>query len=162
MPCGSAHPKHSDSAQGFTLLEILLVLLIVAILSAIALPAYTGHVARARRAEARVHLLQVAQFMQRFYAANDNYQKDRADNDVLAQMPANLRQSPSDGNAVYTLDIPPATLSASHYVLHMVPRPGASMARDKCGTFTLSSTGLRGVLVQGAAGSTALRDSCWQ
>jgi type IV pilus assembly protein PilE len=36
------------------------------------------------------------------------------------------------------------------------------MAADRCGTFTLTSAGVRGVRVNGAAGSTALRDECWK
>ncbi len=99
--------------------------------------------------------------MQRFYAANDSYLKDRADNPVIDQVPPSLKQSPPDGAAAYVLRIPQASLSDSGFVLHMAPLVPGPLANDKCGTFTLSATGVRGVLINGVAGSAATRDSCW-
>lgn len=140
---------------------MMVVVSIVSILVAIALPSYTEHVARARRADARTQLLQVAQFMQRFYAANDNYQEDRANNAVIDQVPANLKKSPADSQAVYTLAIPPGTLTRTSFELRMIPVPGGPMAADKCGTFAIDSLGVRSVIVGGVT-ETGLRDSCWK
>lgn len=148
--------------RGFTLIELMMAVAIIAILAAIALPSYQSYVARARRAEARTQLLQAAQFMQRFYVANDRYDTDRANNAVIDQMPAGLKQAPADGGGLYSLEIPPATLTVSSYVLNMVPVAGSSMANDKCGTFTINSVGVRGVLIGGIPGSTSLRDTCWK
>lgn len=145
---------------GFTLIELMIAAAIVAILASIALPSYTGYIARAQRADARSQLQQTAQFMQRFYAANDSYVSDRAGNDVLGQIPASIKQSPADSTALYQLAIP--TVNAVSYTLQMVPVAGRKMANDECGTFTVTSTGLRGVLVAGTAGSAALRDKCWK
>lgn len=147
---------------GLTLIELMVVISILSLLVAIALPAYTEHVARARRADARTQLLQVAQFMQRFYSANDDYQEDRASNHVRTQVPANLRQSPADGDAIYTLEIPAATLTRSSFEIRMVPVPAGPMAADKCGTFAINSLGVRTVIVGGAANTSALRDTCWK
>jgi hypothetical protein len=36
------------------------------------------------------------------------------------------------------------------------------MAKDLCGAFTLTETGLRGNVVAGVAASTTVRDSCWR
>ena len=148
--------------HGFTLIEIMITVAIIGILAAVAMPSYTSYVARARRADARGQLLQVAQFMQRFYAANDQFDKDRAGTDVISVIPSGIKQSPADSTALYDLAIPVANLSTTAYVLQMVPVSGGSMASDECGTFTLTSTGVRGVLVGGAAGSTTLRDKCWK
>lgn len=139
----------------------MVVVSIVSILVAIALPSYTEHVARARRADARTQLLQVAQFMQRFYAANDDYQADRANNAVLDQVPANLKKSPADSDAVYTLEIPPGTLTRTNFELRMKPVPGGPMAADKCGTFAIDSLGMRSVIVGGVT-QNSLRDPCWK
>lgn len=154
--------------SGFTLIELMITVAIVAILAAIALPSYTSYIAKARRAEARTHLVEAAQFMQRFYAANDSFVKDRADHNVFDQMPANLKKSPADaanGNQLYELDIlfgaSPLT-NAMSFTLHMAPVSGGVMGNDACGTFTLTSTGVRGVLVAGTVGSSALRDTCWK
>ena len=148
--------------SGFTLIELMIALAIVAVLTSLALPAYTSYVARAKRADARVQLVQVAQFMQRFYAANDSFAQDRANNDVLSQIPAALKQSPADSAKVYDLVIPAESLSATGFELRMVPVLGSSMASDSCGSFTLTSAGLRGVLVGNLIGNTRLRDSCWR
>ena len=149
-------------SAGFTLIEVMMVIAIVSMLVSIALPSYIEHVARARRADARTQLLQVAQFMQRFYAANDNYQEDRANNPVVDQVPANLKKSPPDAQAVYTLEIPTATLTRSKFELRMVPVAGGPMATDKCGIFALDSLGVRTVIVNGVSDTSSLRDSCWK
>jgi type IV pilus assembly protein PilE len=150
------------SGRGFTLIELMIVVAIIALLSAIAFPAYTSYIAKSRRADARGQLLQVAQFMQRFYSANDTYERDRGNNAVLDKVPASIKQSPADGTALYELQIPAASLSAAAYEVRMVPVAGRPMAADQCGTFTLTSTGVRGVLVNGVAGSATLRDTCWK
>ena len=153
------HQNHRVRS-GFTLIELMIVISILALLASIALPSYTGYVARARRADARTQLLQVAQFMQRFYAANDNYQKDRADNGVVSQIPPSLKQSPPDGAAVYRFVS--GTLSATSFEISMEPVPGGPMANDKCGTFSLNSSGVRSVVVAGIPDTAALRDTCWK
>lgn len=154
--------------NGFTLIELMITVAIVAVLGSIALPSYTRYIARAHRADARTQLVQVAQFMQRFYAANDSYLEDRATptpNPVLGQVPAGLKVSPADGTKLYDLTIPlgaaPLT-NAMSFTIRMVPVAGGKMANDECGTFTLTSTGLRGVIVAGSDGSTTLRDTCWK
>jgi type IV pilus assembly protein PilE len=148
--------------EGLTLIELMVVISILALLASIALPTYTEHVARARRADARTQLLQVAQFMQRFYAANDNYQEDRANNAVLSQVPPNLRKSPADSEAVYTLEIPLTTLTRTSFEVRMVPVPGGAMGADKCGTFGLDSLGSRKVIVGAVVDTATLRDACWK
>ena len=160
------------SAAGFTLIELMITVAIVAILAGIALPSYSAYIARARRAEARTQLLQAAQFMQRFYAANDQYDRDRSGNSVLGSsvgMPDSLRKSPVDigaGTAIYQLNSSittagnyTATVSTTAYTLFMAPISGGVAATDACGIFTITSTGVRGV-----TGTTATksRDECWK
>ena len=157
--------RSSTRISGFTLIELMVTVAIVAVLAAIALPSYASYVARARRADARGQLVQAAQFMQRFYAANDSFSADRAGNGVIGQVPASLMQSPADSAKLYDLDIPTGDAPLTNpmgFTLHMVPVAGGVMARDLCGIFTLTSTGLRGILVSGVPDNGALRDTCWK
>ena len=156
------HKHTSRRARGLSLMEVLIVMTIISILAAVALPSYSEHVARARRADARTQLLQVAQFMQRFYAANDQYQKDRAGNDVDDQLPAALKQSPADGEAIYNVVFPGGLQTTTRFQVHMVPVSTGPMATDKCGTFTIDSLGVRAVIVSGITHTGALRDTCWK
>lgn len=154
-------PRYRTLAMaGVTLIELLVVMSILSLLVTIALPSYSEHVARSRRADARTQLLQVAQFMQRFYAANDDYQADRAGVAVAEQVPANLKQAPADSQAVYRLEI--ANVTRSTFEIHMKPVPGGPMAVDKCGTFAVNSLGVRTVIVGGVPNNAGLRDSCWK
>ena len=149
-----APARCESKGAGFTLIELMVVVAIIAILASIALPSYTSYIARARRADARTQLVQVAQFMQRFYTANDTYIQDRASNLVATQVPTTLRQSPADTTAIYTLNI--ATATTTDFTLQMVPVAGGPMAGDGCGTFTLNSAGVRGVT------GALPRDTCWK
>ena len=137
--------------QGFTLIELMVVVAIVGIIFAVALPSYKEYVARSKRADARSQLLQAAQFMQRFYSANDQYSFDRSGNAVA--VPASIARAPASGDQLYTLTV---TASSSDYSLSMAPVVGSSMASDACGAFTLTSAGVRGVT------GTMARDLCWK
>jgi len=154
--------QNKTSSRGFTLIEVLVTMAIVTILTTIALPSYLEHIARTRRADARTQLLAASQFMQRFYTANDSFATDRTGVGVALAVPQALRQSPPDGDALYALSIPDAGLTATRYELRMEPIAGGAMAKDKCGTFTLTVDGRRGVLVNGTEGASDLVQQCWK
>ncbi len=149
-------PIRFRKAKGFTLIEIMVTVAIVGILAAIALPNYTSYVARARRADARAQLVQAAQFMQRYFSANDSYTTNRAGVtvNVIDAIPGSIKQSPSDGTAVYQLSV---SATASAYTLTMAPVSGGVAATDACGSFTLTSTGIRD-----RTGSGLTKDACWK
>ena len=145
------------ASSGFTLIELMIVVVIIAILSAMAMYAYTGYVARAQRADARNQLLQAAQFMQRFYSANDSYMTDRTNKPVAGQIPASLNNSPADSTPIYTLSVP--ALTALTYTLVMTPVAGGPRANDSCGAFSVTSTGVRGI---STSTDQTQRDICWK
>lgn len=152
------------SGRGFTLIEVMIVVAIVAILSMIAMPSYQEYVRRSKRAEAEGILMEAAQFMQRYYSANDRYTATAGtattevvqEVDNVSILPASLRQSPKSGSASYTIavlarDTPPSyTLKAT--------RTG-SMTGDKCGTLVLSGQGVKGM--EGATTGLTAAD-CWK
>lgn len=129
--------------QGFTLIEIMIVVAIIAILSAIALPSYNEYVRRGHRAEARAGLLQGAQWMERAATATGTYP-------LTAAFPASLQSVPGGRYGISAVsDGATFTLTAA---------PQGAQSGDKCGSYTLTNTGLRGA--NGVTAGTIVTD-CW-
>ena len=141
---------------GFTLIELMIVVAVVAILATVALPSYHESIARSNRAEARAVLLQAVQWMEKHYSENNRYDKYvNGDAVTTSSLPGSMIKTPSDGAARYNLNMP--TLTAQTFTLSMV-RAG-SQANDRCGDFTLSHLGVKG-LVNNASGTTV--PECWK
>ena len=146
--------------KGFTLIELMITVAIVGILSVIAISSYSSHIAKANRAGARTQLLQVAQFIQRFYVANDNYAASRDGSALLGAIPSSFMKSPSTGTPLYNLSI--ASITETDFTINMVPIAGSKMANDECGSFSINSLGVQSVLIGSTIGSQDLRDKCWK
>jgi type IV pilus assembly protein PilE len=63
-------------AQGFTLLELMIVVVIVALLAAVAIPSYTQYIIQANRSDAQDKLSEVAFEQERFANRNRRYTLD--------------------------------------------------------------------------------------
>lgn len=141
-----------NAHKGFTLIELLIVVVIVAILGAIAIPSYEAYTIRTRRATASACLLELAQFMERFYTVNLQYHQDTAGADVALPTP----QCRSDLAGIYTFGFNGA-VTARAYVIEAAPQ--GRQTRDACATLRIDQSG-RKDLVGAAAGTTVAQ--CWR
>ena len=67
-----------NKQQGFTLIELMIVIAIVGILAAIALPAYQDYTVRAKVSEAMVNLAEAKTTIAEYYSANNRFPEDAA------------------------------------------------------------------------------------
>ncbi len=62
-----------NTARGFTLIEILIVLVIMGILAAIAVPSYQASTTKSRRTDAKSALMDLSARSEKFFAQNNSY-----------------------------------------------------------------------------------------
>lgn len=137
------------TSQGFTLIELMIVVAVLGVLLSIAYASYESSVQKTRRADAKASLVELANFMERNYSNAMRFDQDAGGNSVTLP----FTESPRDGDDVYynlSLD----SVARDSFTLHAAPQ--ASQADDPCGTLTLDHTGDKGV--QGASKPAS---DCW-
>lgn len=128
--------------NGFTFIEIMIVVAIVAILMLVAIPSYHHYIASARRSDGQIALLDLSTHLERFFNENNTY--------VGAAIPDLYPRTSPEG--FYRLEI--ATTSATDYLIQAIPDGPQAKDDLMCGILTLDSLGRRG------ANGTNPQD-CW-
>lgn len=132
--------------QGFTLIELMVVVLVVAILAGIAFTSYDFAMVKTRRAAAEGCLMEQAQFLERYYTVGSG-------GSLFTYTGAVPPACSSDVTPHYTVAAPTIPADGKTFTLSAVPK-GRQATRDtKCGTLTLTDRG-----VKGAAGDVGY---CW-
>jgi len=162
----------SNKQQGFTLIEVMIVVAILGILSAIALPSYSEHVKKGKRTEAKVELLKIAQMQESYFAQNMSYAKD------LSQLGFSANTIDTE-TALYTItmggvlpsscDHTAATpVSCTEYYVTATPKAGSSQANDTvCTGFRIDHISRKQAIGSGAttfgtaAANIAKAKTCW-
>ena len=114
------------SSNGFTLIEMMIVVVIIGVLASIAYPAYNRYSTQTRRSDAKIALTQAASSQERFYSDCNWYATDLPGARVCGAAPA-------DVNARLNL---PATSPEGHYTLAIA----AGNIAGGCATFSCGYT----------------------
>lgn len=115
---------------GFTLIELMIVVAIIGVLTAIAYPSYLNHLQKSRRVDAQTAMLELAQFMERYYTTNGRY--------TGATLP--FTASPKDDPTKY-YNLSLSAQAENSYTLSGAPIN--TQTSESCGTLTLNHTGAR-------------------
>lgn len=135
--------------NGFTLIELMITVAIVAILAAIAYPSYQQYIQKSRRVDAKNALLDLASREERYYSINNKYTQTATD---LGYSSLPWPVASSGSSSYYNLSFTAGTTAS----WTATAAPTGAQATDKCGSFTITSQGSRGV-----TGGTANVANCW-
>lgn len=142
--------------NGFSLLELIIVLGIVGIITAIAYPSYETYITRSRRADGQSALLDLAARMERYYSSHNTYAtatiaSGNAQTDIL-------RTSDSP-NGWYTLTI--TNQENDNYAIQATPRLEKTHHDEVCQSLTYNSLGQKGITNGPLDAPTGTTDDCW-
>ncbi len=134
-------------AQGFTLIEVIIVVAIIGILAAIAVPSYTQYLTDGRRTDAITFLSEAAGEQIRYFSANNQYAGSMGE---LGYGTGATFVTP-EGHYSVSVDNPG---SQGRFVLTATPVADGPQAGDvECAAFTISDTGVKR--------NTGTNADCW-
>lgn len=149
--------------QGFTLVELMIVVAIIAILSTIAIPAYDQYITKIRRADGKVALMKLAQLQEAYFSNNNKYAVTLTEllassTEGFSSITGTTAQSPQN---YYTLTLTPGATATRSFTLTAAPYGDMITREEKmsvsCKGLTLDSTGQRGI----SSGGTGSIQDCW-
>ncbi|MES9900896.1 MAG: type IV pilin protein [Sedimenticola sp.] len=145
--------------SGFTLIELMIVVAVVGILTAIAYPSYNEQVSKSRRTDAQTALMEVTNREEIFFSNFNTYTTVVVSPDPCAGAACGLGYISTSPEGYYSISVAAGGAGiGTSFTASAARVSGSAQASDKCGTFTLTDTGLQGV--SGAA-SGYDADRCW-
>jgi type IV pilus assembly protein PilE len=139
--------------QGFTLIELMIVVAIIGILAAISYPSYQGYVIRSWRANAAACILELANRMERRYTGSSTYAAPTGDN--LLNSGCTVEGDMPDRYSFSYAGTP----DASSFELRATPVSDGPQASDRCGKLTINQWGQTGIADAADGVST---QECWR
>jgi len=128
-------------SQGFTIIELMIVVSIIAVLTAIAVPSYTRYVENSRCSQAEADLLEIAQWMERRYSTSFSFLDTASQPDLEA---AGFDRSPQNDGDPKAFDISfDGNVTQTAYVLEAAP---TSLVQSQCNALYIDETGRRWTL----------------
>lgn len=134
--------------EGFTLIELMIVVLIISILAAVGYPAYQSQVEKGHLSEGRAALTQFASQLERCYTRFGTYGSSKCDAYSAAD-----NDNYSSENDTYKIEV--RILDGGNGFSAVANRQKAT-SLNECGNLTLEDTGQKGV-----SGASKPADECW-
>lgn len=136
--------------KGFTLIELMIVIVVLGVLTAIAYPSFIEQIKKARRADAKQALFDVAAKLEQYYQDNKGYPTTATMTNIGA--PGATFTSLEGYYTIGFNGLPTVTT----YSIEAVPVAGTTQADDTgCATFRLDHLGNKTIT------GTSTVDKCW-
>lgn len=122
--------------QGFSLIEVLVVVSVLALLATIAYPAYQDQIRKTHRSEAKAALANAVARQEQFFLNNKTYTENLD--------ASGLHISSTTKGGLYAIQVATPTVNCPIDRCYLIEaQPQASQTEDQCGILAVTSEGVR-------------------